>query len=86
MELKNKRKQGKEALGALQAGGSVQGGGSSTPHSFRARCEAITARPSLHLCGYGVTLTMLRANRNAPSFTDGQTLSQEDIDGARMRA
>lgn len=40
------------------------------------------ARPSLHLCGYGVTLMMLRENRKAPSFTDSQTLSQEDIDGA----
>lgn len=38
MELKNKRKQGKEALRALRAGGSVQGGGSSTQHWFRARC------------------------------------------------
>lgn len=45
------------------------------------------ARPSLRLCGYRVTLTMLRANRKALSFTDGQTLSQEDIDSARrMRA
>lgn len=35
------------------------------------------ARPSLHLCGCGVTLTMLRANRKALSFTDGQTLSQD---------
>lgn len=43
MELKKKCRQGKEALGALLAGGSVQGGGSSTRHSFRASCEAATA-------------------------------------------
>lgn len=82
MELKKTCRQGKEALGALRAGGSVQ-----VEEAALGIHSEPAARPSLHLCGSGVTLTMLRANRKALSFTDGQTLSQEDIDSARrMRA
>lgn len=41
--------------------------------AFIIRCHT-----SLHLRGYGTTLTILRVNRKALRFTDRQTLSQED--------